>query len=80
MVEETPPEVGSPSPDPARLRFWFIAAHRIVGAGLVMVGMLAMQGALDWGRDLGKVLAVTGLIVFFLLPLLFARMWRSLPK
>lgn len=66
--------------DPAKARFWFIAAHRIIGAVLVMLGMLAMQGALDWGRGVGKVLAIVGLIDFFLVPLVFARMWKSVPK
>ena len=65
--------------DPAKARFYFIAAHRVVGALLVMLGMLAMQGALDWGRGLGKVLAATGLVVFFVVPLLLSRAWRT-PK
>lgn len=74
-----PPEP-RPSPDPAKARFYFIAAHRVVGAVLIMLGMLAMQGALDWGESVGKVLAIVGLIEFFIIPLLLARMWRSLPK
>ena len=67
------------TPDPAKARFLFIAAHRLVGAALVVLGMLAMQGALDWGKGLGKVLAITGLIVFFVVPLFLARAWRT-PK
>lgn len=71
----------APKPaDPARARFLFIVAHRFVGAVLVMLGMLAMQGALDWGKDLGKVLAIAGLIEFFVMPIVFARMWKSMPK
>lgn len=65
--------------DPARARFLFIAAHRLVGAALVVLGMLAMQGALDWGKGPGKVLAITGLVVFFVVPLFLARVWRT-PK
>ena len=79
-MDEPPTDTSRRGSDPARARFWFIAGHRILGAVLVMLGMLAMEGALPWGRDLGKVLAAAGLIVFFLLPLVFARMWRSLPK
>ena len=75
-----PPEHDPAKPDPARARFWFIAGHRVIGAVLIMLGMLAMQGALDWGKDLGKVLAIVGLIEFFVIPLVFARLWRSLPK
>lgn len=78
-----PPPIGPRAPgepDPARARFWFIAAHRVVGAVLIALGMLAMQGALDWGTGVGKVLAIVGLIDFFLVPMVFARMWRSIPK
>jgi hypothetical protein len=69
----------APPADPAQARFYFIAAHRLVGAVLVVLGMLAMQGALDWGKGPGKVLAITGLVVFFVLPLYLARLWRT-PK
>lgn len=69
-----------PAPhDPARARFYFIAAHRLIGAALVVLGMLAIERALDWGKGLGKVLAITGLIVFFVIPLFLARAWRT-PK
>ena len=71
----------APKPaDPAKARFLFMAAHRVVGTVLVMLGMLAMQGALDWGKDIGKILAIVGLIEFFVMPIVFARMWKSLPK
>ena len=71
---------GEPAPsDPARARFLFIAVQRLVGAALVVLGMLAMQGALDWGRGVGTVLAIAGLIVFFVVPLFLARAWRT-PK
>jgi hypothetical protein len=75
-----PPPVAPDGRDPARARFYFIAAHRVIGAVLIVLGMLAMQGALDWGEGIGKVLAIVGLIDFFVIPLVFARMWRSLPK
>ncbi len=66
--------------DPARARFYFIAAHRVVGAALIVLGMLAMQGALDWGEGIGLVLAIVGLIDFFVVPLLLSRLWRSTPR
>lgn len=82
MADERPGLVPPPGPgrDPARARFWFIATHRIVGAALVVLGMMAMQGTLDWGKGVGKVLAIVGLIDFFVIPVVFARMWKSLPK
>jgi hypothetical protein len=52
----------------------------VIGAVLIMLGILAMRGALDWGEDLGKVLAIVGLIEFFVIPLVLARLWRSIPK
>lgn len=67
------------SGDPAKGRFYFIAAHRLAGAALIVLGMLAMEGALEWGKGLGKVLAITGLIIFFIVPLFLARAWRT-PK
>ena len=73
----SPPPAGH---DPARMRFYFIAAHRVIGAVLIVLGILAIEGALDWGEGLGKVLAIVGVIDFFAIPLLFARMWRSIPK
>lgn len=79
-MAESDPATSDPAPsDPAKARFYFIATHRLVGATLIVLGMLAMQGALDWGRGMGKVLAATGLIVFFVVPLLLARAWRT-PK
>ena len=75
-MAELDPAPGQAS-DPAKARFYFLAAHRVIGAVLVILGMLAMQGALDWGKGLGKVLAITGLIVFFVVPLFLARAWRT---
>lgn len=73
----TPPNAGG---DPARARFYFIAGHRVLGAVLIMLGMLAIEGALGWGKGIGKVLAIAGLVEFFIMPLVFARMWRSVSK
>jgi hypothetical protein len=69
-----------PGTDPAKARFWFIAGHRLIGAVLVILGILAIEGALGWGRGVGKVLAIVGLIDFFVIPLLFARLWKSVPR
>lgn len=66
--------------DPAKARFYFIAGHRVVGVVLLILGIMAMEGRLDWGEGVGKVLAIVGLIDFFLIPLVLARMWKSLPQ
>lgn len=84
--DDRPGLAPKPTSDPvaseaaARARFYFIAAHRVFGAALVILGMMAMQGVLDWGEGVGKVLALVGLIDFFVIPLVLTRMWRSLPK
>lgn len=75
-----PPPREPGQPDPAKARYYFIAAHRVLGAALVVLGMMAMNGVVDWGKGVGTVLAVVGLVDFFLIPLVLARMWRSLPK
>lgn len=69
-----------PGHDPARVRFWFITAHRVLGTTLVVLGMMAMQGVLDWGEGVGTVLGIVGLIDFFFVPLVLSRMWKSAPK
>lgn len=71
------PPPDSTRPDPARARYHFIAIHRLIGAALVVLGLMAMQRVLDWGEGVGIVLAVVGLIDFFFVPLLLARLWRS---
>ena len=67
------------TPDPARGRYLFLSLQRIIGAGLIMLGMLALNGALDWGKTAGVVLVVVGLIDFAVVPILLARRWRT-PK
>ena len=67
------------APDPVRGRSLFLSLQRLIGAGLIMLGMLALNGALDWGQTAGVVLVVVGVIDFAVVPILLARRWRT-PK
>lgn len=63
--------------DPARARFYIIAGQRLLGAGLIMLGLLAVNGALAWGAAIGWALLALGLVDFAIVPILLARLWRS---
>jgi hypothetical protein len=81
-----PPDNPSPdsrptgSRDPAQVRFAFIAFHRLLGAALVVMGILVTQGGIDWPRAVGWGLLGLGLLDFFIAPLIFARLWRTPPE
>lgn len=65
--------------DPARARFYFISAHRVLGGIMVLLGLMVLSGTLDWDDAVGWVLLALGLADFFIAPLVFARLWRSPP-
>ena len=66
--------------DPARARFLAIALIRISGAAMIMLGLLALNGALDWGATVGGALVVLGIFDFAVVPILLSRRWRSPPQ
>ena len=61
----------------ARNRFIAIQLVRISGVVMVLLGLLAMNGRLNWPREAGYVLAVLGLIGALLAPILLARKWKT---
>ena len=63
--------------DVARGRWLMISLHRILGAALVVAGILAIEGVIGFGRVAGYVMIVVGLVDVFLVPRLLARLWRS---
>jgi hypothetical protein len=67
------------SDDVARGRWLMISLHRILGAALVVAGILAVEGVIGFGDVAGYVLIAVGLIDVFLVPRLLARLWRSPP-
>ena len=65
------------SEDVARGRWLMISLHRILGAALVIAGILAVEGVIGFGDVAGYVLIAVGLVDVFLVPRLLARLWRS---
>ena len=65
------------TPDRARARYLVISVQRLLGAGLILLGLLALNGALGWGKIAGGVLVILGLVDFAVLPIVLARRWRS---
>jgi hypothetical protein len=63
--------------DPAKGRFFMIAAHRVIGAALVLLGVLCLEGVLDWGETLGWALVGLGVIDVFIVPIVLTRLWRT---
>lgn len=68
----------------AKKRFFAIAAMRIAGALLVLIGFVLIRGGWDLAgqptdRWIGVALVLIGAFDFAVMPLLLARRWRS-PK
>ncbi len=63
--------------DAAKKRFFVISITRLSGAILVMLGLLVVNGNIDWPTMVGYALVAIGLVEMFLLPLMLARRWRS---
>ncbi len=61
----------------AKRRFMVMNFLRLISLGCVLFGIAASQGAVEFPREAGIVLAVVGLIGFFLGPNFIARGWRS---
>jgi hypothetical protein len=70
-----------PPDDDARNRWMVIQVMRTVGFGLVILGILMTQGAVDIAGDYnawaGYGLIAVGLVDGFLMPQVLARKWRS---
>ena len=73
----------APAPTPtraskqARARYLVLSVQRLLGGGLIMLGLLALNGALGWGKMAGAVLVIVGLVDFAVLPIVLARRWRT---
>lgn len=75
-----PPENGRVGRDPAKGRFYFIAFHRMLGAVLVVLGLLVIEDRIEWPPKVGYALLVLGLVDVFVAPLVLARLWRTPPQ
>lgn len=61
----------------ARNRHFLIAANRLIGAALIVVGMLVLAERIDLPQAVGWVLIPLGMFDFFVFPLLLARRYRT---
>lgn len=73
MVEPT-------SEDDARTRWMVISATRLVGAAMVLVGILALKHAIAIPDVAGYAFLAFGLFDFFAVPQILARKWRTPPE
>ncbi|MFV0644441.1 MAG: hypothetical protein ACK5NN_08070 [Sphingomonadaceae bacterium] len=65
------------SKDPAAGRFAILSLLRLLGAVLVMLGILAVRQRLGLPEEAGYLMLGTGLICFFIAPQILARRWRT---
>ena len=65
------------SEDVARARWMTINALRIAGVAMVIAGMLAVRGVIEFPAVAGYALIAVGLLDVFLVPRALARKWRS---
>ncbi len=69
------------SDEQARNRWTIIQLMRVMGAALVLLGILMTQGTVDLAgdvnREVGYGLVVVGLLDGFFMPIVLARKWRS---
>lgn len=63
--------------DPAKARFWALQWIRISGAILAVLGALILGGIVDLPAIVGYIFLFIAVLDFFVMPLLFARRWRS---
>jgi hypothetical protein len=63
-----------------RQRFVIMNVARLGGLALVLLGIAITQGVFDLPFALGAVLAVIGLVDFFVLPVVLARAWSRSNK
>ena len=63
--------------DVAKGRFLIMSLSRLMGVVMVMVGVLIVNGNIEWPAFAGYVLIATGLVEIFVIPLVLAKRWRT---
>ena len=63
--------------DPAAGRFLALQAVRLGGVVMTVLGAMIVAGTIDAPNVVGFVLMLLGVVEFFVVPLMLARMWRS---
>lgn len=70
----------SGAPEPTKLekqRFMAIQIMRVMGAALVLLGILIAGGKVDLPVLIGYVFVILGMVDFFVMPKVLARRWRT---
>jgi len=73
MTDQTPEQTEAL----AKQRFMLLNVVRLMGLVMVLVGIAITQGAIDLPFAVGVVLAIFGLLEFFLMPNIIAKSWRN---
>ncbi|MEP5937097.1 MAG: hypothetical protein ABJ239_02115 [Erythrobacter sp.] len=79
-MSDLTPDNNEPPVDPealAKQRFMLLNLVRLMGLAAVLIGIAITQGAIDLPFAVGVVLAVFGLLEFFLMPNILAKNWKS---
>ena len=63
--------------DPARWRFYAIAAIRLSGAVMVMIGLLGLNNALPIPAIASYALIAVGLVDAFVMPIVLSKRWST---
>lgn len=63
----------------ARRRYYTIAAVRLAGIAMMLLGITVLAGKIDWPPVAGWLIAANGVIDALIVPILLAKRWRS-PK
>lgn len=61
----------------AKQRFMMLNLVRLMGLAMVLVGIAIAQGVIDLPMPFGIILAIAGLLEFFLMPNILAKNWKS---
>ena len=64
----------------ARRNHFMIASHRLIGAVLVVLGMLIVAGRIEASQSIGWLLIGFGIFDFFIFPRMLARRYRTPPE
>lgn len=67
----------SANDDQAKARFFVISLARLVGAVMVMIGLLGINGAISLSTIPSYVLIAFGLFDVFFVPALLSKRWSS---
>lgn len=68
---------GAPAPNTARRHFLLLHLTRLIGIGLVVCGLMIVEGQIAAPALAGWALLIAGLADVLIVPQLLARKWRS---